>query len=56
VILLLKAGADVNLQDENGNTAMHIACIYDKSAVIDILVNRFKPDLKIQNKKGKQAF
>ena len=56
MILLLKAGADIDLQDENGNTAMHIACIYDKCEVLDILVNRFKPDLKIQNKKGKLAF
>ncbi|EAR83752.4 Serine/Threonine kinase domain protein (macronuclear) [Tetrahymena thermophila SB210] len=56
VILLLKAGAEIDMQDENGNTALHIACMLSKSAIIDIFLNRFKPDISIKNKSGKRCF
>ncbi|KAL4429957.1 hypothetical protein ABPG74_000323 [Tetrahymena malaccensis] len=56
VILLLKAGAEIDMQDENGNTALHIACMFNRSAIIDIFLNRFKPDISIKNKSGKRCF
>jgi ankyrin repeat protein len=37
--VLIDAGADVNLQDENGWTALHIAASVNNQEIVEILVD-----------------
>ncbi len=39
VELLLKAGADINIQSKNGNTALIIASQYGHLAIVEALMN-----------------
>ena len=50
--LLCSMSADVNLQDEKGNAALHYASENDSSALMEILINS-GAKLDILNKKGK---
>ena len=50
--LLCSMSADVNLQDEKGNTALHYASENNSSALMEILINS-GAKLNILNKKGK---
>lgn len=52
--LLIKYGVDINLQDDNGDTALIQAC-YSDSSIIELLLNR-GADKTIKNKKGLTAF
>ena len=36
--MLLKSGADVNITDEMGETALHIACRYDNLSLIKLFL------------------
>jgi len=49
--LLLKNDADINAQDNIGNTALHLACAMLKPNIVRLLV-KFKAKAQIQNKKG----
>ena len=37
--MLLKSGADPNITDENGETALHIACRYGNLKLVKLLLN-----------------
>jgi ankyrin repeat protein len=37
--MLLKSGADPNITEENGETALHIACRYGHIKLVRILMN-----------------
>lgn len=49
---LLEAGADVNVQDAEGNTAIHLTVQPNED--IEVLL-KFSPDLSLKNKAGKSA-
>jgi ankyrin repeat protein len=49
---LLDLGADPNLQDYEGNTALHFACAYNQSNLIDILLTKCATDI-LNNKHQK---
>lgn len=36
---LLAAGADTSAMDENGNTALHLACFYANREVVQLLLS-----------------
>ena len=46
VAVLLTAGADVCSMDENGNTALHLACYYGNSGAVELLL-AVDVDLKV---------
>jgi len=52
--LLIKAGLDVNAQDQRGNTPVMVACFFNKPAIVKSLVAA-KADLTIKNNEGKDA-
>lgn len=46
----------INHQDEDGNSALHIAAIKDYQTIMDLLLREGKPlglDLELKNKQGK---
>jgi hypothetical protein len=49
--LALKAGADVNYRDEDGNTALHAACLLKNRDVLGFLVKK-GADVNAKNKLG----
>lgn len=55
VSLLINAGADINSQDMNRNTGLHLATINKKQKTIDLLLNRPSLNLKLKNKDGRSA-
>jgi hypothetical protein len=54
VKLLIDYGADVNLQDDEGQTALMLATITDRPEMVKLLI-RAKADLSIKNKRGETA-
>jgi ankyrin repeat protein len=48
---LLKFGANPNLQDSHGNTALHIAALGSELEAVNLLL-QYNADPNIQNKKG----
>ncbi|CAF1156001.1 unnamed protein product [Adineta steineri] len=54
VDILIKAGLDLNCQDQRGNTALMVACFFNKPNIVKSLVNA-KADATIKNKEEKDA-
>ena len=52
--LLLKTGADINIQDKNGWTALMVAIYRGKKEIVELLIKR-KADLEIQNQMDETA-
>ncbi len=52
VSLLIKAGLDCNIQDEDGNTALHYASELGHKEIVTILLSVDKINLNIRNNKG----
>jgi ankyrin repeat protein len=50
VVLLLEKGAKTNVQDEEGQTPLHLACNYRHLDVIKLLLQKGKADVSIANK------
>ena len=50
---LLKQGADLTMVDENGNSALMIACVHNHSKIALQLID--KADVNIQNEDGNTA-
>lgn len=48
----LDRGAAINLRDEDGDTALHVACEGEREEVVKLLVAR-GADLRIANKEGR---
>lgn len=56
VEMLLHAGADVNAQNMNGDTALHLASFKNHSLVVSALLNeKFQARLDIKNRDGVTA-
>jgi len=53
---LLNAGAKINVQDSNKNSALHYACLFAKIDVIDTLMSRRSLNVELVNIDGKTAF
>ena len=51
---IIKTGVDINHQDEDGKTALHLAVEFNSESVSRVILNA-GGDLKIKNKKGKTA-
>ena len=52
---LIKKGADVNASNENGNTPLHLACIYEKNYnnnIVKELVNAKDVNVNVENTDG----
>ncbi len=56
VKMLLDRGADVNLADEKGNTALIYACILNKPEIINALLARPELDVRAKNEAGATAY
>lgn len=54
VDLLIKAGLDMNIQDQRGNTPLMVACFFNKPRIVKSLVAAHA-DATIKNKEGKDA-
>ena len=54
VQILLKHGADINVQDEDGQTALHYACSNEHQSVIKVLLDSFV-DKSIKDQEGLMA-
>lgn len=54
VDLLIKAGLNVNVQDQRGNTPTMVACFFNKPRILKSLVQA-NADLTIKNNEGKDA-
>ena len=48
--ILLDHGANIELQDFEGNTAFHLACIYNQEEIVKILIEK-KCSLEVRNKR-----
>ena len=56
VRIILDAGADVDMADSNGFTALHVAARAGQSDVVDCLVNEYRADKNILDSGGKTAW
>ena len=54
VKFLLDMGADVNLQNKDGDTPLHIAARYEMEYIVKLLLH-YNADVNITNKKGETA-
>ena len=52
---LLDAGADLNVQDKNGDTALHWACMSGKIQAVKLLINA-GADINCKNHEGDNCF
>ena len=50
--MLIDAGADVNIQDNNGNNPLHLASVYRSDDIVDLLL-RNGSDPSIKNNDGR---
>eukprot|EP00126_Sphaerothecum_destruens_P006940 Sdes_comp19599_c0_seq2m11328 len=53
VHLLAQNEADLNLQDCEGNTPLHIACMEGNVEIAQILIEKYKAKIDIENKEKK---
>ncbi|CAF0854297.1 unnamed protein product [Brachionus calyciflorus] len=53
---LLEHGCEINLQDHEGNTPLHLAILNQHPALIEILLRQANIDLKIKNSSGQSPF
>ena len=53
--LLLNAGANINFQNNEGSTAMHVAAFFCKTEMVQLLLNK-KADKTIRNKYKSTAY
>lgn len=53
--VLLNAGADINTQDANGNTGLHLATMNNSTRLIELLLCRQSSNLGLRNKEGRTA-
>ena len=53
---LLDANVDLNYANEDGNTALHIAIIYEHKEIIEMLINNSNINLRLQNFDGLTPF
>lgn len=51
---LIAAGADVNGKDKRNNTALHMACLFERTEVVQLLV-KHKADVNYKNCNGDAA-
>ncbi|MCX5922531.1 MAG: ankyrin repeat domain-containing protein [Candidatus Dependentiae bacterium] len=51
VEMLIKAGADVNVKDKDGNSPLAVAVLSNNKDIVEILI-RAKADVKINNRRG----
>ena len=51
---LLDKGADINAQDNNGQTAFHFACISTIGALLTLLLSH-EPNVFLKDKMGNRA-
>ena len=49
VVRLLGEGAKPNWQDEDGWTALHLACIYNRHQMLTILINSEQANINIKD-------
>jgi len=49
---LLNKGADYKVEDEQGNTVVHIAALYSNNPVLDFLCKSLRIELFSRNKAG----
>ena len=49
--LLIKEGANVNSQNNQGNTPLHYAIAYKRSAIVDLLVESGADETKKNNQR-----
>lgn len=54
VDLLIKAGLNVNVQDQRGNTPAMVACFFNKPSILKSLIAS-KADLTLKNNEGKDV-
>ncbi|CAD8045249.1 unnamed protein product [Paramecium primaurelia] len=52
---LITAGADINVQDINKNTCLHLATMNERQKIIDLLLNKQSLNLNLKNKENKIA-
>ncbi len=52
--ILLEHGADINLQDKKGWTALMLACFFEQDKAAKLLLEH-GADVNIKNRKGKTA-
>lgn len=55
VKLLVEKGANINIQDEHGRTALHIASVNGRLEMVKLLVEK-GADIKVKNNKGETPF
>jgi ankyrin repeat protein len=51
---LIGEGADIDAQNEEGNTALHIACIWHRKEIVKLLLEK-GADIEIKNYNGHTA-
>lgn len=54
VDLLIKAGLDINAQDQRGNTPLMVACFFNKPRIVKSLIQA-NANKDIKNNEGKDA-